>query len=178
MPSFSVIEIQKALPTAWIFCIIIPLSQRPLFMCKCWCLWSTPKLPTITMKISWNLMANVFLFPPPTPHSLYELSPLGSWSQGLISPRLNVIQSMLPVHWVRCTICRYVAQRHRCVNSPVFTVSTEAINLGWILREASICADECFLFLHSLRFNFCLALHAGTSWHTVLLCGTIRCRAV
>lgn len=29
-----------------------------------------------------------------------------------------------------CTICRCLAQRHRCVNNPVFTASTEAFNLG------------------------------------------------
>lgn len=54
----------------WTFCIIIPLSQPSLFMCKCGCFWNKHKLPIITMKIGWILMANVFLSPPPTQHSL------------------------------------------------------------------------------------------------------------
>lgn len=39
---------------------------------------------------------------------------------------------------VHCTIYRYIAQRHQCVNIPVLTISTEAINVRWILREAFI----------------------------------------
>ncbi len=146
----------------------------------------------------WILMANVFLFPPPTPHqhqSLWAVISLGKRGVTLISvfrrlilPWLNVIQSMLllvslssvdSVHSVQCTICRYIAQRHWGINNPVFTVSTQAINLGWILREASISqmneAQSCFCRAVDLLGNFlfgyylfrCMLVPLGT-----LFCGT------
>ena len=165
----GVIEIQKGLPTVWIFCIKIRLSQLPPLMCKCLWFWSMPKLPTITMKIAavefWWLMCFYFRLP----RSAKSLWAVTSWerrnNENLCVSEANLglaegdaFSSVDSIHSVQSTICRCVAQRHRRVNKPVFTVSTEAINLGWILRDASISQ------MNEAQSSFCRAVDSRSNF--------------
>lgn len=158
------------------------LSQPHLLMCKCWCFRSTPKLPTITMKIA---AVEFWCFNFCLPRSAWCLWGVGSpGTRNNIDPRVS--EANLPFieddpASVDCDFFSLISQLHKCCslsNTPVLFCSYWGDSF-WLnikrcthftihLSHVSLVQQ---IYLAVSPFGSCV--HAGT-WHSVWLWDAVR----